>query len=96
MAPRKHLIIGSSSAGLRALEKIRAIAPEDEIKLVTKEKYPPYSPTSLPYLISGRITEKELPLRDENYFETLKASLALVPVYQPPTPYSVDPSAANV
>lgn len=77
MASKKHLIIGCSSAALSALEKIRAIAPEDEIKLVTKEEYPPYSPTSLPYLLSGRITEKELPLREEDYLETLKASLAL-------------------
>ena len=71
MAAKKHLIIGCSSAALSALEKIRAIAAEDEIKLVTKEEYSPYSPTSLPYLLSGRITEKELPLREENYLETL-------------------------
>ena len=77
MAPKKHLIIGCSSAGLSALEHIRAIAPEDEIRLVTREDYPPYSPTSLPYLLSGRITEKELPLREEDYLKTLKASLAL-------------------
>jgi phenylglyoxylate dehydrogenase epsilon subunit len=76
MSSKKHLLIGSSSAALSALEKIRAIAPEDEIKLVTMEEHPPYSPASLPYLLSGRITEKELPLKDEGYFENLKANLA--------------------
>jgi phenylglyoxylate dehydrogenase epsilon subunit len=77
MAEKKHLIIGASSASLGALEKIRALAPEDEIKLITMEEHQPYSPAALPYIISGRINEERLRLRDNSYFESMKATIEL-------------------
>ena len=73
---RKHLIIGCGSAALSALEKIRSIAPGDQVKLTTMEDCPPYSPTALPYLLSGRVAEEALWMRPEGYFETLGATLA--------------------
>jgi phenylglyoxylate dehydrogenase epsilon subunit len=72
---RKHLIIGCGTGGLTAAEEIRRINGEDEIKIVTSEDYPPYSPTVLPYLLSGKIDEAHLPLKRENYFDVLKATL---------------------
>ncbi|MEE4354651.1 MAG: NAD(P)/FAD-dependent oxidoreductase [Desulfatiglans sp.] len=66
---KKHLIIGSGSAGLSALEEIRRINQEDEIKMVTMENCLPYSPTSLPYLLAERTKEKDLWARDEAYFK---------------------------
>ena len=75
MAKRKHLIIGCGSAALSALEKIRELTSEDEVKLVTMEDYLPYSPASLPYLLSGRITEAELWMRDEDSFKNLGSTL---------------------
>jgi len=74
MAKRKHLIIGSGSAGLSAAEEIRRINTEDEIKIATAEDYPPYSPTVLPYLLSGRTDEAHLPMRQDNYFDTIGAT----------------------
>jgi phenylglyoxylate dehydrogenase epsilon subunit len=74
MLKRKHLIIGSGSAGLSAAEEIRRINTEDEIKLVTLEDYPPYSPTTLPYLLSGRIDEASLPMRKNDYFDSINAT----------------------
>ena len=74
MLKRKHLIIGSGSAGLSAAEEIRRINTEDEIKVVSAEDYPPYSPTALPYLLSGRIDEANLPMRKESYFNNIKAT----------------------
>jgi len=73
---RKHLIIGCGSAALSALEKIRSIAPGDQVKLTTMEDCPPYSPTALPYLLSGRVAEEALWMRPEGYFETMGATLA--------------------
>ena len=73
---RKHLIIGCGSAALSALEKVRSIAPDDQVKLVTMEDSPPYSPTALPYLLSGRVPEEALWMRPEGYFEKMKANLA--------------------
>ncbi len=75
MTIKKHLIIGAGPAALGALEEIRRISSEDEVKLVTKEEHPPYSPAALPYLLSGRITEEALWMRSENYFENLRSSL---------------------
>ncbi|MDO8692261.1 MAG: FAD-dependent oxidoreductase [Dehalococcoidia bacterium] len=73
---RKHLIIGCGSAALSALEKIRSIAPDDEVKLVTLEDCRPYSPTALPYLLSGRIEMDALWMRPEGYFEGLGTTLS--------------------
>lgn len=76
MAKRKHLIIGSGSAGLSAAEEIRRFNAEDEIKIVAAEDYPPYSPTILPYFLAGRIDEAKLPMRKDNYFDNIKATFA--------------------
>ena len=67
MSRKRHLILGGGSAGLAALEQIRRHTPEDEVKLVTMEPYPPYSPTSLPYLLAERIKETDLSIHDEEY-----------------------------
>ncbi|MFC1993913.1 NAD(P)/FAD-dependent oxidoreductase [Chloroflexota bacterium] len=72
---KKHLIIGCGSAGLAALEKIRHSNSEDAVKMVTNESYPPYSPTALPYLLMGRITEDNLWIHDENYFSKMECTL---------------------
>jgi len=75
MGARKHLIIGCGSAGLSAAEEIRRINSEDGIRIVTAEDCPPYSPTLLPYLLSGKIDEAKLPIRKNNYFDTIKATM---------------------
>lgn len=75
MAIKKHLIIGAGPAALSALEEIRRVTSEDEVKLVTREEHAPYSPAALPYLLSGKITEEALWMRGENYFEDLRGSL---------------------
>ncbi len=65
---KKHVIIGCGSAALAALEKIRSINSDDEIKLVSREPYSPYSPTSLPYLLAGKIKESDIWIKDPDYF----------------------------
>jgi phenylglyoxylate dehydrogenase epsilon subunit len=75
MSRKRHLILGSGSAGLAALEQIRRQTQEDEVKLVTMEPYPPYSPTSLPYLLAGRIKETDLSMYDEEYLRQRNSML---------------------
>ena len=75
MTTRKHLIIGTGPAGLSALEAIRRITLQDEVKLVSLEDTLPYYPAALPYLLSGKITEDQLWMRDENYFRNKKSTL---------------------
>jgi len=67
----KHLIIGCGPAALSAVEKIRSINREDEIRLVSNEGCLPYSPAALPYLVSGRLKERDIYVRDREYFKTL-------------------------
>lgn len=71
---KKHLIIGCGSAGLSALEMIRKVTLTDEVKLVSAEEHSPYSPTSLPYFLAGRISEANLWLKEPAYFEKMGAN----------------------
>lgn len=72
---KKHLIVGCGPAALSALDQIRKITAEDEIKLVTRESFLPYSPSILPYLIGGRIPEETIWLKGKEYFKSMKAFL---------------------
>ncbi|MBI4286434.1 MAG: NAD(P)/FAD-dependent oxidoreductase [Chloroflexi bacterium] len=72
---KKHLVIGCGVAALSALEEIRRITAEDEVTLITKEDFAPYSPAILPYVIAGRAAESEVALRDAGYFDRMKANL---------------------
>ena len=77
MARKRHVIIGCSAAGLSVLETVRRLAPDDEIRMVSREETLPYSPAVLPYLVSGRIKEENLWIRGKEYFSCMKASLVL-------------------
>src|SRR4030042_5116137 len=73
---KKHLIIGCGTAALSAAKKIRSIAREDEIKLVTMEDCLPYSPASLPYLLSGRLKEDSLWVTNDPLLQEWRFDLA--------------------
>lgn len=75
MSKKKHLIIGCGTAAISAVRKIRSISSEDEIRLVTMEEYPPYSPAVLPYLLSGRISQSDMWLVPEGFFKQTRSSL---------------------
>jgi len=65
-----YLIIGSSHAGLAAVDAIRMRDSDGSIILISKDKCLPYSPTVLPYVVSGEADPEEVFLRDETYFQT--------------------------
>jgi phenylglyoxylate dehydrogenase epsilon subunit len=67
----RYLIIGSSHAGIAALEAIRLLDENGSITMVTREDSLPYSPTILPYVISGEMAPEVIHLRDESYFDQL-------------------------
>ncbi len=52
----KHIIIGSSIAGLCAAKKIKEINPKDEVIVISEENVKPYGKMTLPYLLSGEAT----------------------------------------
>jgi phenylglyoxylate dehydrogenase epsilon subunit len=68
----KYLIIGTSHAGLSAAEEIRIHDRKGFLTMVTMEDTLPYSPTILPYIVSGRVRPDQVILRDEDYFKKNK------------------------
>ncbi len=52
-----YVIIGNGGAGVSALQSIREVDTESDLTLISREKYPAYSPCSLPNLLTGEITK---------------------------------------
>ena len=63
-----YLIVGASHAALSALHAIRLHDAEQNITLLTRDDSLPYSPTLLPYVVSGRSEPGRVFLRDADYF----------------------------
>jgi len=64
----KYLIVGSSHAALEALRAIRQVDREGAMTMLTRDSHLPYSPTILPYVVSGRSPAERVILRDEAFF----------------------------
>jgi phenylglyoxylate dehydrogenase epsilon subunit len=73
----KYLIVGASHAGLSAMDAIRTQDREGSLTLVSQEKCFPYSPTILPYIVSGKVDPERIFLRDAAEFDQLAARLIL-------------------
>ena len=71
MLHTKYLIIGSSHAGVSALDAIRLQDKEGSLILVTQESCLPYSPTILPYVLSGQAQPEKVFLRDQQSLDSL-------------------------
>ena len=67
-----YLIVGASHAALSALHAIRLHDAEGDITVLPRDQSLPYSPTVLPYVVSGRSKPERVFLRDEEYFARLK------------------------
>jgi phenylglyoxylate dehydrogenase epsilon subunit len=68
MTGKRYVIIGDGPAGVNAAEELRSKDSESKVLLIGQEPTLPYSPTILPYFVSGKIKEKGLFLSDERYF----------------------------
>ena len=75
MHQAKYLIAGASHAALAAVNAIRMLNRDGEIALVSRDRQLPYSPTVLPYVVSGRSRSEQVALRDEDYFARLGVRL---------------------
>lgn len=65
----KYLIVGSSHAALEAINAIRMHDGEGTLTVATRDAHLPYSPTVLPYVVSGKSARERVYLRDEAFFE---------------------------
>ena len=68
MPNTKYLVVGSSHAALEAVQAIRMHDSEGSLTLLTRDSHLPYSPTVLPYVVSGRSAPNAVALRDDAYF----------------------------
>jgi phenylglyoxylate dehydrogenase epsilon subunit len=75
MSRSTYLIVGSSHAALSALEAIRIQDTDGSVTLVTQEDALPYSPTILPYVISGQIDPERIFLRDGDDLDRARVTL---------------------
>ena len=64
----KYIIVGSSHAALEAATAIRLVDADGTLTLLTRDAHLPYSPTILPYVVSGRSQPDNVVLRDQAYF----------------------------
>ncbi|MFA7280310.1 MAG: FAD/NAD(P)-binding oxidoreductase, partial [Sterolibacterium sp.] len=58
-----YLVVGASHAGLEAVRAIRAHDATGSIAMLNRDPVLPYSPTVLPYVVSGRSKEDRVALR---------------------------------
>jgi len=56
----KHVIIGGGPAALSAAATLRQADASAHVTLLCREAFPPYAKMALPYLLAGRIEEKDL------------------------------------
>ncbi|MDE3115698.1 MAG: NAD(P)/FAD-dependent oxidoreductase [Pseudomonadota bacterium] len=69
MTQTRYLIVGSSHAALETLRAIRQADREGTMAMLTRDAHLPYSPTILPYVVSGRSPASRVILRDEKFFD---------------------------
>lgn len=68
MQQTEYLIVGASHAALAAVQAIRMHDQAGSVTVVSKDDTMPYSPTVLPYVVSGRSDPQRVFLRDDAYF----------------------------
>jgi NAD(P)H-nitrite reductase large subunit len=69
-----YVIIGNGGAGVSALQAIREIDKKSDITIISREKYPAYSPCSLPNLIGGEIDKPKIFRFDSNFYDKQNAN----------------------
>lgn len=70
----KYLIAGSSHAALEAINAIRMHDQDGSVTVVTRDAHLPYSPTVLPYVVSGKSAPERIFLRDDDFFARNKVA----------------------
>jgi phenylglyoxylate dehydrogenase epsilon subunit len=87
----EYIIVGSSHAALEAATAVRLVDADGMLTLLTRDTHLPYSPTILPYVVSGRSQPDNVVLRDAAYFR--KNAIAFLPGANV---VSVDPARSSL
>lgn len=73
----KYIIIGNGTAGLSSLYGIRKRDSKGPVHIISCEPSLAYSPTTLPYLIAGKITRDKVFIKERDFYQKMGASLDL-------------------
>jgi NAD(P)H-nitrite reductase large subunit len=65
------VIIGNGGAGVSALQTIRGVDKTSDITIISQEKFPAYSPCSLPNLLSGEVEEQKVFRFSNDFYQRL-------------------------
>ena len=68
MQQTQYLIVGASHAALAAVQAIRMHDETGSVTVISRDDALPYSPTVLPYVVSGRSDPHKVFLRNDDYF----------------------------
>jgi len=68
MEQTQYLIVGRSHAALEAITAIRMHDSQGSLTLLSQDPHLPYSPTVLPYIVSGQSAPERIFLRDQDFF----------------------------
>lgn len=71
MNNKKYIILGTDDAALAAVNSIRMIDTDAEIKMVSRKTYKPYSTSLLPAYICGELDEEALFFKGQNEIKKL-------------------------
>ena len=71
--PLHYVIIGNGGAGVSALQAIRVVDQSSDITIISREKYPAYSPCSLPNILSGEVDKQKIMRFDKKFYQRLNA-----------------------
>src|SRR3990167_4964419 len=73
----QYVIIGSSAAGINAIEAIRTKDKASKIIVISDEKNPLYSRCLISYLLAGTIDEKKIWYKPSSFFKDNKVEALL-------------------
>lgn len=74
---KNFVIVGNSAAGIGALESIRKHDRQSSVTVISDEDYPTYSRCLLSYFLAGRIDERGLRFRSDDFYKEMDAEVIL-------------------
>ncbi len=67
-----YVVIGNGVAGTTAGETLRRLDPQSAITMLGDENFPPYCRPMISMVLEGTVSEKALPIRSADFYDTLR------------------------
>jgi NAD(P)H-nitrite reductase large subunit len=73
----RYLIIGNCIAGINAATSIRNLDTRNDVTIISDEKYPAYGRCLISYYLAGTHREKDILLKEKDFYQTSHIELLL-------------------